>query len=410
MLTAFSTALSALSADTIAIDVVGNNLANLNTTGFKDMGVTFHDLVTQSIGGASASTQVGLGVGVPVTLTEFTQGAIQSTGNALDAAIQGDGFFIVTNAAGGTEYTRAGNFQVDAHGILKTATGETIQGWTTTAGVLNTNAPIAPITIPGGTLAAPVPTANTSVDLNLDASASSGTTFSTAVQVYDSLGTAHTVTFTFTKSGTPNQWTYSAGIPLGDTTPAGTAATGTLTFNGNGQLISPALGAPPVIAIAGLNDGASNMNINWNLYSNGAADITQFAQTSATSAVSQDGTPAASLVSVGLGTGGAIVAQYSNGQQVIAGQLAMATIRNPESLLAVGNNNYQTTVQTALPSIGLPGTGGRGTVLAGSIESSTVDMATEFTNLIIFQRGYEASAHVVTTVDQLSQDTINLKQ
>ena len=410
MLTAFSTALSALSADTTAISVVGNNLANLNTTGFKGTAVTFHDLVTQSIGATSASTQVGLGVGVPITLTQFSQGAIQSTGNALDAAIQGDGFFVVTNSEGGTEYTRAGNFQVDANGNLKTATGEAVQGWTTTAGVLNTNAPIAPITVPGGALAAPMPTANTSVNLNLDASAASGGTFSTSVQVYDSLGTAHTVTFTFTQSGTPNQWNYSVGIPAGDSTPAGTPATGTLTFKGNGQLISPAPGAPPVIAISGLNDGASAMNINWNLYTNGTADITQFSQTSATSAVSQDGSPAASLVSVGLGTGGEIVAQYSNGQQVVAGQLAMVTIRNPESLLAVGNNDYQTTAQSALPSLGLPGTGGRGTVVGGSIESSTVDMATEFTNLIVYQRGYEANAHVVTTVDQLTQDTINLKQ
>lgn len=410
MLTAFSTALSALSADTTAIDVVGNNLANLNTTGFKDTAVSFHDLVTQSIGASPASTQVGVGVGVPITLTQFSQGAIQATGNALDAAIQGDGFFLVTNSSGATEYTRAGNFQVDAQGNLKTATGEQVQGWTASAGVLNTNAPIGSITVPSGTLAAPQPTANTSVDLNLDASAPAATTFSTSVVVYDSLGTSHTLTYTFTKSATPNQWTFSAGIPPGDTTPAGTPATGTLTFNGSGQLISPAPNAPPVGAIAGLNDGASNMSINWNLYKNGVPDITQFAQTSATSAVSQDGAAAASLVSVGLGTGGQILAQYSNGQQVVAGQLAMATIRNPESLLAVGDNDYQTTALTALPSLGLPATGGRGTVVGGSIESSTVDMATEFTNLIVYQRGYEANAHVVTTVDQLSQDTIALKQ
>jgi flagellar hook protein FlgE len=150
--------------------------------------------------------------------------------------------------------------------------------------------------------------------------------------------------------------------------------------------------------------------VNWNLYTNGAADITQFADASATSAQSQDGAAAASLVSVGLGNGGQILAQYSNGQQVVAGQLAMATIRNPQSLVGVGDNAYQTTAQTALPSIGLPGTGGRGTVVGGSLESSTVDMATEFTNLIVFQRGYEANAHVVTTADQLTQDTIALKQ
>jgi flagellar hook protein FlgE len=410
MLTAFSTALSALSADSTAIDVVGNNLANLNTTGFKDSDVSFNDLVTQSIGAVTGLSQVGLGVGAPVTTTEFTQGAITSTGGATDAAIQGNGFFVITTPAGATEYSRAGNFQVNSAGNLTTATGELVQGWTSTGTVLNTSGPIGTITVPAGALAPPQVTQNTSVSLNLNAAAAPGATFSTSVQIYDSLGTAHTVTYDFTLSATPNQWNFTAGIPPGDTTPPGTPITGTLTFNGNGQLISPAPGAPPVIAIAGLNDGASAMNVNWNLYSNGAADITQFADASATSAQSQDGAAAASLVSVGLGNGGQILAQYSNGQQVVAGQLAMATIRNPQSLVGVGDNAYQTTAQTALPSIGLPGTGGRGTVVGGSLESSTVDMATEFTNLIVFQRGYEANAHVVTTADQLTQDTIALKQ
>jgi flagellar hook protein FlgE len=410
MLTAFSTALSALSADTTAIDVVGNNLANLNTIGFKDSSVSFNDLMSQALGASTGSSQVGLGVGAPITKTQFTQGAINSTGNPLDAAIQGQGFFVITTPAGANEYTRAGNFQVDSAGNLTTATNELVQGWSLKGGTLTTSGPIGPINVPAGTLAPPLPTQNTSVSLNLDASAAAGTTFSTSVQIYDSLGTAHTVTYTFTQSGTPNQWTYSVGIPAGDTTPAATPTTGTLTFNSNGDLISPAAGAPPVIAITGLNDGASAMNVNWNLYSNGVADITQFAQPSATSAQSQDGSAAASLISVGISNGGQILAQYSNGQQVVAGQLAMASISNPATLVEVGDNAYQTSAATALPSIGLPGTGGRGTVLGGSLESSTVDMATEFTNLIVYQRGYEANAHVITTVDQLSQDTINLKQ
>jgi flagellar hook protein FlgE len=152
------------------------------------------------------------------------------------------------------------------------------------------------------------------------------------------------------------------------------------------------------------------LNITWNLYDGQTPRLSQFAQTSATSAIAQNGAAAANLASVGLSDGGKILAQYSNGQQVVVGQLAMATVRNPESLIAVGNSNYQTSALTALPAVGLPGTGGRGEVLGGSIEASTVDIAKEFTNLIVFQRGYEANAHVITTVDQLSQDTINLKQ
>ena len=413
MFTSFSTALSALNADTTAIDVVGNNLANLNTAGFKASTVSFHDLVTQSIGAGLGATQVGFGVGTPITLREFTQGAIQSTGGPLDAAIEGQGFFIVQTPSGATEYTRGGNFQVDENGNLTTATGELLQGWTMTNGTLDTNAPTGNITVPVGSLAPPQATANMSVDLNLNSAGTPGTptgTFSTSLQVYDSLGNAHTVTMTFTQTSTPNQWTYTASIPSADATTV-TPATGTLTFDSNGQLTSPAAGStPPVIAATGMTDGAADLSINWNLFNGTTSRITQFAQTSATSAVAQDGAPAADLVSVGLANGGQVVAQYSNGQQMVVGQLAMAAIRNPESLIAVGNSNYQASALTALPAVGLPGTGGRGNVLGGSVESSTVDIAKEFTNLIVYQRSYEANAHVVTTVDQLSQDTINLKQ
>jgi flagellar hook protein FlgE len=405
----FSTALSALNADTTAIDVVGNNLANLNTPGFKASTVSFFDLVTQSIGAGLGSTQVGFGVGTPVTLADFSQGALQSTGGPLDAAIQGDGFFVVQAANGNTEYTRGGNFQVNTAGDLTTATGELVQGWTMTNGALNTNLPTGNITVPVGALAPPLATTTTSVGLNLDSSAATGTNFSTSVQVYDSLGEAHTVTFSFTESA-PNTWTYSASIPSADATTV-TPATGTLTFDANGNLLTPAsTTASPVIAATGLTDGASPLSITWNLYNGTTPNISQFDQTSATSAVAQNGSAAANLVSVGLANGGEVLAQYSDGQQVVVGQMAMADIRNPESLIAAGDNNFAASSLTALPAIGLPGTGGRGTVLGGSVESSTVNIATEFTNLIIYQQGYEANAHVVTTINQLGQDTINLKQ
>ncbi len=411
MANSFSTALSGLSANSTAIDVIGNNLANLNTPGFKASAVSFHDLVTQSIGAGLGSTQVGFGVGVPITLRQFSQGALQSTGGPLDAAIQGDGFFIVMNSNGNTEYTRGGNFMVDTQGNLTTATGEKVQGWTQNAGVVDTNQPVGNISVPVGTLASPQATTSASVDLNLNSSAATGDRFSTSVQIYDSLGTSHILTYSFTKTSTANQWDYSITVPDADLTSPFTPVTGTLTFDANGRLTSPAITDPaPQIAITGLADGASDMNISWNLFNNGSARISQFAQSSAASAVAQNGSPAANLVSVGLGDGGQVLARYSNGQQVVVGQMAMVTIRNPESLIAAGNNNYQASALTALPAIGLPGTGGRGTVLGGSIEASTVDIAKEFTNLIIYQRGYQANAKVVTTVDQLSQETINLKQ
>ena len=414
MLTSFSTALSALSAHSTAIDVVGNNLANLNTPGFKASTVSFHDLVTQSLGAGLGETQVGFGVGRPVTLRQFSQGAIQSSGAPLDAAIQGDGFFVVKGSSNNTMFSRGGNFQVDTGGNLTTATGEKLQGWTSVGGTLDTNAAIGDIVVPVGSLKAPIPTDKISVDLNLNSSATAGPPpdkFSTSIEVFDSLGDSHIVTIQFTKQATPNQWQYSLQFPAADTTAPVAPVTGTLTFDGSGQLTSPLpTDPPPVLAVTGLADAASNMNITWNIFNGPTPRLTQFSQPSATQALEQNGSPAANLVRVGLADGGKILAQYSNGQQVIVGQVAMATIRNPESLLAVGNSNYQLSARSALPAIGLPGSGGRGSVLGGVVEASTVDIAKEFTNLIVFQRGYQANARMVTTVDELSQDTINLKR
>jgi len=317
----FSTALSALSATSTAIDVTGNNLANLDTDGFKTSTVSFHDLVTQSLGAGLGSTQVGFGVGPPVTLRQFSQGAIQTTGGPLDAAIQGDGFFVVNTTSGNQEFTRGGNFQVDQNGDLTTSTGELLQGWSQMSnGTLTTNGPIGNITVPVGTLAPPTASSQFSFDLNLDAAATAGTTYSTPITIYDSLGESHIVTATFTASTTPGQWNYSISLPNGDLNAAFTPVTGTLTFGSNGQLTSPAsTDTMPTVPIQGFADGAADTTLTWNLYNGTAGRITQFAQPSSVSALSQDGTAPGQLASVGIANGGQILAQYSNGdQQVVA--------------------------------------------------------------------------------------------
>jgi flagellar hook protein FlgE len=383
--------------------------------------VYFRELVTQSIGAGLGETQVGFGTGRPLTIRQFTQGAIQSSTGLLDAAVQGDGFFVAKNAQGNTLYTRAGNFQVDDSGNLKTNTGELVQGWTTmdtTTGTLDTNGAIGDIVVPVGAAKQPIASGQFTLDLNLNSSATADDTskFSDTIKVYDSLGTTHVLTVHFQKTDA-NQWSYNVTIP-GEEISGGTAGTpfdisgasGTLTFGNDGQLTSPAVGTPIVVAIPGLTTGAADMNLEWNPYnSSGIGRITQFGQPSAPSASSQNGSAAAQLIRVGLADGGKILAQYSDGQQVVVGQVAMASVRNPESLIAAGNNNYQVSARTATPAIGLPNTGGRGDIVGGAIESSTVDIAREFTNLIVLQRGYQANSRVITTVDELSQETINLK-
>jgi flagellar hook protein FlgE len=418
MFTAFSTALSALAADTTAVDVVGNNLANLNTTGYKASVVSFRDLVTQSIGAGLGETQVGFGTDRPFTMRQFTQGAVQSTTGVLDAAIQGDGFFITRGNQNEQLFTRAGNFQVDGAGFLLALTGEHVQGWTeNAAGQVDTNLPIGDIVVPVGTLKPPIPTKTFSVDMNLNAAAVNGApegTFSTTMNAIDSLGNSHALTMTFTKSTTANQWDYSITIPGADVGAAGPQqiATGSLTFDSNGTLVDPPSNTPDVaVAVTGLATGAADLNMTWQLYtSSGAPRITQYSQSSTPTANAQDGSPAASLTRVGLADGGKIVAQYSNGTQRIVGQVALASIRNPQSLIASGNNNFQASAKTALPAIGLPDSGGRGKVIGGALEYSTVDIAREFTNLIVYQRGYQVNSRVVTTADEMSQETVNLKR
>lgn len=412
MFTSFSTALSALSAHTTAVDVVGNNLANLNTPGYKASVVAFSDLVTQSLGAGLGETQVGFGVARPVTIRQFSQGAIQASTGALDTAIQGDGFLVVKDSLGAQLYTRGGNLQVNKDGALVTATGFRVQGWNEVNGVLDTTQPATDVVVPVGSLRTPLPSKTFSFDLNLDAAATAGpppTKFSTSIEVFDTLGNAHNVTVNFTKSANGNQWDYSATFPDADLTAPFVPVTGTLTFGPDGKLVSPAVtDAMPQLQVTGLADGAADLTMTWNLYNGLNPRITQYSQPSAVAANAQDGSPAAQLIRVGIGNGGQILAQYSNGQQVPVGQLAMAAIRNPESMIAVGNNNFGISARTALPAIGLPSTGGRGQILGGSIEFSTVDIAREFTNLIVLQRGYQANAKVVTAVDELSRDTINL--
>jgi flagellar hook protein FlgE len=232
----------------------------------------------------------------------------------------------------------------------------------------------------------------------------------------DSLGVPHVLTATITKTAA-NTWTYEVTIPGADVS-AGTAgtpyslATDQITFDPMGRLLTPALAAGLVpLAVAGLNTGAADMAVNWQLYAaDGTPRLSQYSQASATAAIWQDGSAATQLVRANLGDGGKILATYSNGEQSVVGQLALAAIRNPSSLVAVGNNNFQITALSATPAIGVPETGGRGKVMGSFLEGSTVDIAQEFTNLIVLQRGYQANARVITAVDEISQETMNMKR
>lgn len=412
-MSSFSVPLSGLNAANTALDIVGNDLANLSTTGYKNNTVSFYDLVSQSIGGGSL--QIGGGVSATQSQAQFTQGSIQQTGGAFDGAIQGNGLFLLQTAGGATEYTRAGNFQLDKNGDLVTGNGEFVQGWSAVGGTINTSGPTGNITIPSNSLQTPSATTEFSLNMNLQAGAAVGSadgTFSAPIQVVDSLGQTHELTVNFTETAA-NAWTYTVTIPGADLT-AGTAgtpsqlATGSIAFNSNGILTTPAPPGQIPIKVTGLADGATDMSMNWNLITNQAPTITQFAQSSAISGSSQDGIPAAQVTNVSLANGGAIVAQFSDGDTSVIGQVALAFVANPDSLISVGNSNFQLGADTATPVVGVPGTGNLGTIEGGALEASNVNIATEFTNLIVYQSFYQANSRVISTQDALIQNLLSI--
>jgi flagellar hook protein FlgE len=410
-MSSFSIPLTGLESSTTALNTIANNLANMNTTAFKSQSVSFSDLFYQQIGssGSGDPLEVGAGSQVAATSTDFTEGSVNSTGNADDMAIGGTtgaGFFVVQDG-NNTEYTRDGSFATSPAGNLTTNGGLNVMGFPVIGGVVNTNAPLTPIQLPVGSAQQPAATQNLSITGNLDSAAPVGTLASGQVQLYDSLGQSYNANVSFTNTGT-NTWDYSIALPAGAST-GGTNLTGTLTFDSNGNLTSPAANVSGV-GFTGMADGASNMTFNWNLYgANGQPTITQFATASdAVASYNQDGYTSGEYEGFTVDASGLISAKFNNGQTSPVGQLALANVVNPEGLSVEGGNLYQTTLASGAASIGVAGTGGLGTIQDAALESSNVNISNEFSNLIIAQQAYEASSKAITTFDTVSQDTINM--
>ena len=407
----FSIALSGLQANSVALNTIGNNLANLNTTAFKGQTTAFEDLFYQQIGqsGSGDAIQLGAGTRVSGTSTNFTEGTIlpDSTSNSADMALAGNGFFVVQQG-GVQSLTRAGNFQLSSNGNLITQDGQQVMGYAAVNGVVNQNSSLSPITIPVGLNEGAQATQNFSITTNLNSNATVGTQYSTPVKIFDSLGQSHQATVSYTKTGT-NAWSYSVDLPAGDYAP-GTATnnTGTLTFDTSGNLVSPT-GSVNNITFSGLTDGASDLSFNWNLNnSSGKPTISQLAAASSNTANSQDGFTSGVYQSFVVDSAGVITAQFSNGRTSTIGQLAVATVANTAGLTASGGNNFMTTAASGLATVGVAGAGGRGTLDDGALEQSNVNISTEFSNLIVAQRAFEANSKTVTTFDTISQDVLSM--
>ena len=408
----FSIPLSGLAASAEALDIISNNLANLNTVGFKDQTANFQDLFYQNIGsdGAGDSIQVGAGTSIGSVSSNFSNGTLQSTGISSNAAITGNGFFVTGQANGDVEYTRAGDFTVNSSGDLVTSGGQTVMGYPAVNGVVNQGATLSALQVGQGAVNPPSATTTMQQTTNLNAAATVGTTYSTPQIVYDSLGEPHTLTFNYTMSAA-NTWTYQVTLPAADTGGTGSPtvlATGTLDFDSNGDLTSP-VGSIPV-NLSGLADGAANVSAAWSLTTPGGTSlITQVALASATSTSNQNGSFGGTLQNYTIMQDGTIDGQFSNGQTQAIGQVALASFANNQGLQLVGGDSYQSTLASGAAVVGVANSGGLGTLTGGEVELSNVDISTEFTNLIVVQRGFEADSRVVTTFDSVGQSTINLQ-
>ena len=417
MLQAMYSGVSGLEAHQQRLDVIGDNIANVNTTGFKAGTVTFEDTFSQVWQGASAPStahggtnpvQTGTGVKVGAIDTLQTQGGLLSTSRPTDMALQGNGFFMLGNA-NGVSYTRNGSFSVDAKGsLVNSADGSNVLGWQSAqdpkTGVyaVDTTQPItnqSKISLPIGTLTSQEATHTVTYNGNLSADAASGAAYSRNVKVYDSQGGAHTVALTFTKSAA-NQWAFRAAVPT--TTPADTATitgSGTVAFDSNGKVIAP-------------TSGAAALTVGANPAQSLTLDFSQIGQVSGDSTVAptgQDGFPPGVLQSFSTDLTGAITGIFSNGQTRPLGQIAVAGFANPEGLAKVGGSQFQTTANSGVAKVGAAESGGLGEISTGYLEQSNVDLSREFTDMIVTQRGFQANTKVISTVDQLLNDVLQMK-
>ena len=418
----FQQALSGLNAAAKNLDVIGHNIANSGTAGFKSSRTEFAEAMASAAGSASGQT-VGIGVDVGAVSQQFKQGNINATGNNWDVAINGDGFFVLRQPDGSMAYSRAGNFQLDKQGNLVTIARDQVMGYPVdpATGKVQTGVQPVPMSFPSGQPIAARATAKVEVDLNLDARAHDAVgdpnatppipatpraTYGTSLTVYDSQGIGTPMSMYFEKNGA-NSWDVYDGLDDPSATPPVVAnKLTTLVFDAAGKLVS---GSPVANATIPTNNPNSptpgsitGMNIDF-------SGVTQFGTKFAVSDLKQDGYTAGVMTGINIGGDGSIVASYSNGVSRAEGMLTLASFRNPQGLASTGGNKWVETADSGLAVSGLPKTGTLGTLQAGALEDSNVDLTAELVNMMTAQRAYQSSAQAIKTQDQVFSTLVNLR-
>ena len=399
----FQQGLSGLNAAAKNLDVIGNNVSNASTVGFKQSQAQFADVYANSLTGAGG-LQAGIGVKVAQVAQQFTQGNITSTNNPLDIAINGGGFFRMDNGGEAT-YQRNGQFQLDKNGFIVNPSGAKLTGYTANAsGVLSTGAP-APLVINTADLV-PQVTSKVNAVLNLDSSSAipvgpfnmnDPTTFnnSTAVSVFDSLGNSHTLQSYYVKTGA-GTWNVYASMDG-----AAAFAAGSLTFNTSGALTA---GSPITIPPQPVTTGAAALGFTMDY-----TGTTQFGSAFSVNTLNQDGYTSGRLAGFNVGADGTILGRYTNGQSAVLGQVVLANFANPNGLQPMGNNMWAETATSGAPLVGTPNSGSLGVLQSSAVEDSNVDLTAELVNMITAQRVYQANAQTIKAQDAVLQTLVNLR-
>ena len=390
MLRSLYSGISGLRAHQTMLDVTGNNIANVNTAGFKSSTVQFQDTLSQVARSGSAAqaqvggtnpAQVGLGVQVAGISTNFSQGSAQATGRSSDMMISGDGFFIT--AKGGNQlYARAGSFDFDSQGRLVSPDGALLQGWSAVNGEVNAVSGLGNIAVSKQMVAAASATKTVAMGGNLPSDAKVDTVLTRDVKVFDADGKASNVTMTFKRSA--NGWDVTGKDEKGAT---GVAS---LTFT------------------KGVVNGAGTMNIGGISVNMGA--VTGFAEMSTVAVTESDGNAAGTLDSFSMGTDGTLTGTFSNGENMVIGRIALANFTNAGGLEKAGSSSYRATASSGAATVGTAGANGLGSLASGYVEMSNVDLSQEFTNLIVAQRGFQSNARIITTSDEVLQELTQLKR
>jgi len=412
MLRSMFAGVSGLRSHQTMMDVVGNNIANVNTAGYKSSRVTFQDTLSQlqsGGNGGSAETggvnpqQVGLGVRVGAIDAVNTQGAIQTTGRTTDAAIQGEGYFVVRSGAEQL-YTRAGAFGFDDGGRLTDPSGYVVQGFLAGPdGNIDVNGVMQDVMLPLGQ--AIPPTATTTLQAGGNLSATATTPVINSIEIYDAVGAAHTVSITYTPGETDAAGNRSWNVSITEKDSDTVLGTGTVRFGPDGKRVA---GTPDItFTRPGAGTGTVTLDVGT---PGGATSLTQYGGPTSAAALGQDGSETGYLRSFAISNDGTVSGVFSNGASKPLAQLALATFANPGGLVKEGDNHMRADNNSGIAQIGTPGSVGKGKLAAGSLEMSNVDLAQEFTNLIIAQRGFQANSRIISASDELLQDLVNLKR